>query len=331
MLFSSRPVRLLSVASLAFALAACGGGDAKKTSGSSSAKAKGSDKPVPTSAPGGTQAANTSAAAGGTPPGPGTANVASGTGVNVPVWWGGMKYSLANMNFNAGEQTLTIDAEVDNLLKGAQTPQPTVTLEADGAVLSHGGLKDYKEVIGKSKVKNAIQFNNLASFDPAKTTLVFGDGSESQVRIPLSGKGPNVTDEPVKQAFTGDIVIGPATFTVQSVEVRWDWYPHDTQTVKIDKAALLLFGKLKAPADKEIYAVQEKFEITQPDATKITADNMGPDSHVLQTKTLEDFYVLFTIDAKGRKYAGDYTLVITQPWGADGADVSSAPTKLTLK
>lgn len=328
MLLPSRPLRFLSIASLAVALAACGGGDAKKTSGSSSAKAKGgSDKPAPTSNPGGTTAANTGAV---TPPGPGTANAASGTGLNVPVWWGGMKYSLGGMNFNAGEHTLTIEVDVDNLLKSNQSPSPSALLEADGAVIAHGGLKDYKEVVAKSKVKNALQFT-LDAFDPAKTTLVFGDGGESQVRVPLTGKGPNVTDEPVKQAFTGDIVIGPATFTVQSTEVRWDWYPHDTQNVKKDKAALLLFGKLKAPADKEIYASAEKFEITQPDGTKITGDNIGPDSHVPPTKTQEDFYVLFTIDAKDRKFAGDYTLVITQPWGADGADVASSPTKLTLK
>lgn len=324
MLTSSRTIRSLLSASLVLAVVACGGGDSKKTSGSASAKAKGSDKPTPTSTSTGTAAANT-----GTPTPPPT-SAPTGPGLNLPVWWGGMKYTLGGMHFEAGERTLTIETDVDNLLRSNQQPSPGVMLEADGAVISHGGLKDYKEVVAKSKVKNALTFN-LDAFDPAKTTLVFGDGGESQVRVPLSGKGPNITDEPVKQAFTGDIVIGPATFTVQSTEVRWDWYPHDMQTLKKDKAALLLVGKLKAPADKEIYAAAEKFVITQPDGTKITGDVLGPDSHVLPTKTLEDFYVLFTIDAKDRKYAGDYELVATQGWGADGADVSSSPTKLSLK
>ncbi|MFO0616268.1 MAG: hypothetical protein U0414_26980 [Polyangiaceae bacterium] len=320
-------VRPLLVATVGLALVACGGGDSKGT-GSSSAKAKG--KGAPTSAPGSTGAANTGAANTNTAVPAPTFAVAPGKGLSVPVWWGGMKYTLGDVRYDAGEHTLLIDVEIDNLLKSNQNPQPTALLESNGEVLSHGGLKDYKEIVAKSKVRTALTFD-VSAFDASKTTLVFGDGAEAQVRVPLSGAGPNVTDEPVKQAFTGDIVIGPATFTVQSTEVRWDWYPHDTGTIKKDKAALLLFGKLKAPSDKEIFAVTEKFELTQPDGTKLTADVLGPDSHVAMTKTEEDFYVLFTIDAKDRKYAGDYTLNVTQDWGADGAAVSSGPVKLSLK
>lgn len=302
-------------------MVACGSGDTKKGSSSSSAKAKGTGTTGPSSAP-----ANAGTATGdakpATPP-------RSGAALNLPVYWGGVKYTLGAVSF-VKDEGLTIEVEMENILKTSNTPGPIVMLEADGAIVNRGGLKESVEIVAKSKVKNKLFFG-VESFDAAKTTLVFGDGDKAQARIPLSGAGPNVTDEPVKQAFTGDIVIGPATFTVQSVEVRWDWAPHDGQEVKKDKAALVLVGKLKAPADKEIYVSKEKFELTQPDGTKITGDEISPDYHIAATKTAEDWYVIFTIDAKDRKFAGDYTLVVTQPWGAEGADVSSAPTKLTLK
>lgn len=318
---SSR-LRPLLAGSIAALVIACGSGDTKKGSSSSSAKAKGTGTVAPTSAP-----ANpgTGSGANAKP----TGEPRSGAALNVPVYWGGARYTLGAVNF-VKDEGLVIDVEIENLLKFSNTPGPVLLLEADGAVLNRGGLKESVEIVAKSKVKNKLVFG-IESFDAAKTTLVFGDGDKAQARIPLSGAGPNVTDEPVKQAFTGDIVIGPATFTVQSVEVRWDWAPHDAQEVKKDKASLVLVGKLKAPSDKEIYVGKEKFELTQPDGSKLTGDEISPEYHLAATKTAEDWYVLFTIDAKDRKFAGDYTLVVTQPWGADGADVSSTPTKLTLK
>ncbi len=314
-----RPLLLGSVAAL---VVACGSGDTKKGSSSSSAKAKGTGTVVPTSSP-----ANpgTGSGADAKP----TAAPPSGAGLNIPVYWQGARYTLGAMKFTK-EEGVTIDVEIDNLLKTNITPSPTMMLEADGAVISRGALKDYVEIVGKSKVRNKLVFS-LEAFDAAKTTLVFGDGDKAQARVPLSGAGPNLTDEPIKQSFTGDIVIGAATFTVQSVEVRWDWVPHDAQEVKKDKASLVLVGKFKAPSDKEIYVSKEKFELTQPDGTKITGDEISPDYHIAPTKTADDWYVLFTIDAKDRKYAGDYTLVVTQDWGAEGAAVSSTPLKLTLK
>lgn len=316
----------LELSAAALLAAACGGkseGDAKKKGQASGAKSAGAAKTAEgTAAPAG---GGTAAPAGG-----GTAAPAGGgTDLKATVWYAGAKYTLGELRYDSAEKRLTVQCEIENLLSTSQTASPPTHLEAEGAVLANGSLVDYKDIIAKAKVKTALQFD-VDKLDVAKTTLVFGDGEKEQARVPLTGAGPNVTREPVKQEFKGDIAIGPMTFSVEKVEVRWDDVPHDTAEVKKDKAHLVLVGKLKNNGTADYYFATEKFVITQPDGSKVTGEHTGPESSVAPTKTLEGFYVIFILDAKGGKFAGDYTLDVSQDWGADGAAVSASQ-KLTLK
>lgn len=320
---ASRPSRrsiVVGLPLLAFAGACSSKGGGSK---SGSAKAKTSSAPSGGANAGGTVAPAT--------PTQGAAPPAGGKDLKVTIWNTGFKFALGTISYDAPTQQLSIACEVENLLSNNMNVGPQILLEADGAVISHGNMKESKEVIAKSKVKESMEFSNVASFDPAKTTLVVGAGDCEQARVPLGGQPGLRTLEPVSSGFKGDIKIGLLTYSVKQAEVRWDRWPNAFEEPKKGKAFVTFVGTFKNPSDVDVVAAVEKFVLTQPDGNKVTGEAIGPDSAIAKTKNQDDFYLLFKIDAKDGKYQGEYTLDITQDWGAENAPVSSEPVKLTFK
>lgn len=328
-ILSRRTAILTSLYVLTSVSAAACGSKKGKDEGSASSKKKGSAAPTaaaPGPATGGLPATDAK-----TPGGAASSAPVSGKDLKVTVWDAGYKLTLGAMAHDPSTQTVSIAVEIENLMSANDTPYPSVWLEAEGAVLSHGGLEETKEVIAKQKAKNKLVFNNVATFDPAKVTLVMGAGDNEQSRVPLGGGGEVRTLEPVKQDFTGEIKIGSGSFKVKQVEVRWDRFPATHAEAPKDKAFLLVVGDLKSGLDEDTYATQEKFVLTLPDGSKNTPEAVGPDTMIAKTKTIEGFYLIFLIPTKERKYQGEYTLDIAQPWGPEKAEAQATPTKLTLK
>lgn len=305
----------------------------------------------------GTSSTNTSAATGGTSAGGGgTATTGAGGGSSTTVgkgntgstaapvkgqidlkktfWISGFKVEVGEENLDS-EGLLTFAIQAENLTNSDTPLYTSFQLEADGAIIATGNLKDNPNVVTKARVKDTIEFRGMGEeggtpYEPDKTTLVIGSGSERQVRIQLDGKGTDdVDNKPIDQTAPGEIVVGQATFTLDKAQVRYDYVPYGGTTVDDGKATLVFTGKWKNTntADEYVYADTGQLTLTDSDGEKTTVEYFGTESGLAATKTDDKLYIIFEISDD---FEGDYTLEFKGNYGPDSTEVTETK-EITLK
>lgn len=294
---------------------------ASSSSGGGSTTAKPSGDKTTTTEGGST--GTTSKTSGSTP---GTAKKGTSVG-DQTVWYKGFKITLSPMKTQPDANLLTFDATIENLGTENSPIYGDYSLEADGAVYGTGGWKDGAQVLGGAKTKDTLQFSIDEKFDAKATTLVMGNATQDQVRIPLDGSDKVVTLQPQPQEYKGAIKLGSIDYDVSKSEVRYDRIDTHEQADK-DRAYLVLYATAKnSSADQTLYIDPSKFEISLPDETKSTTEKYDGETSLSATQKDEKTKMYFVIKAP---FAGNYTIAFSGPWGTDGASVS-ATAKITVK
>lgn len=248
------------------------------------------------------------------------------------VWVAGFKLTLGAVTHDTAKGELSIAIEAENLTRNDTPIYSSYMLQADGAQLTTGGLAESKNVVALSKVRDRIVFTDVGEgfgvkYDPSKTVLVIGAGTESQARVQLDGKGTaDLDNRPVDQAFTAAIEIGQATIAIDKTQIRFDNVPNGATTVEKDKRYLVMTGSWKNNGATALYLDPSRITLTAADGTKSTPDSFTTETTLPETKKDDKMAIVFVLPAN---YAGDYTLDITEPFGPEGAD-ATATQKLTL-
>lgn len=285
------------------------------------------DEPAATSQSGqsssGGTAAPTTKAGGGTPSDTSktTGTATKGTSVanasiDQTVWYEGFKIALGSSSYDKEEGYWTIDAEVENLGdSNASFYGSNIALEDGNTQVETGQVIESPTVLAKAKGKTKIRFSAddelIAKL--GSLTLVMGNGTQQQVRVPLDGSTATTLKPVPQESIKGDFVVGQVTLTPSAAEVRYDDPNNHAQADK-GKVYLFIVGKAKNASDNTLYFDRAGASLTMPDASKGPAEQFESKDGFEATKTV-DFRLNYIISDP---YAGDYSLAMTQNWGPEG-------------
>lgn len=285
---------------------------ASSSSGGGSTTAKPTDKTTTTE---GGSTGTTSKTSGSTP---GTVKAGNTLG-DINVWWTGFKLTLGTITLDKDAETLDIATQVENLGPDNTPIYGDMSLEADGTVLTTGSWVENPSVLAGSKAKDIIRFSVKDTYDPKKTTLVIGKGTQQQVRVPMTGVGKLINLQPQPQEFKGEIKVGLLSFDVKKTEVRYDHIANHDEAAK-DRAFLVMYGTAtNTSATESLYIDPSKFEIALPDGTKAATETYLGETGLEATNKDDKTAIYFEIPAP---YAGDYTITFKGALGTESAEAS---------
>lgn len=318
-----RLLRGIAVAALLPALAACGSDD----SGDEEAA-----EPEAKESPATTEEERSTAT---------TAPSLDGIEVDATVQFAGFEMTLTEATLDETDfgNTITVQVDVRNLGDGAMTPYPATSIrlgEEDGDV-EVTGTPDFSEVPGggngRGELSYVIEEEDLDDFDLGTAQLTIGSGDEARVIVPLDGSEDElVTRAPQVQEFTGEIVAGNLTFTVEEALVRWDWEDRHVQ-VGSELALLELSGQITNTGEHMV-CPEDGMVITLPDDIEATPEEFVADSGCVDGgETLRDVTVYWEIDdPEDGGFPGDYVLTLGgDDWGPDRTPAQAEPVTLTLE
>lgn len=230
--------------------------------------------------------------------------------------------------------TLEIDMKYTNLPDDSATPSVNMRLEVegdDGTVENiNTSDSDVSEVPGGGTGKGSISFTideeHAEMFDLDRTTLVLGDDSRVQARVPMSDTGELVSLMPQEQepGFE-DFEIGDWKFKVNSTELRWDT---DTGHDAADKDTTWLAVNVDVEAgESEGRTRYWEWAFTAPDGTSQTGDSIqrpddgGGGTPIEAGTTLKGVTFWFVLEDP---VDGEYDFKFTGPFDKDGDEVSKS-------
>jgi hypothetical protein len=264
-----------------------------------------------------------------------------GIEMDVTVQFAGFSYELTEATLDETDfgNTITVQARVQNLGDGAATPYPTTSIrlgEEEGDIEVTGDY-DFSEIPGggngRGELSYVIDEDDLADFDLSTAQLTIGSGDEARIIVPLDGSEDElVTRVPQVQEFTGDIVAGGITFTVEETLVRWDWEDRHSQ-IGSERALLELSGMIANTAEHQI-CPEGGMVLTLPDGIDVTVEDFIADSSCVGGgETLRDVVVTFEIDdPEGDGFPGDYELNLgDDDWGPDRTPAQAETVTLALE
>lgn len=235
---------------------------------------------------------------------------------------------------------LELTVKYENLLDKSATPNFRVVLEladADDTVENvNMANADLKEVPGDGNGKGTFAFNldedQAKVFDLDRATIVIGEDSYAQARVPLSDKGDLVTLKPQEQKpGLQDIEMGEMDIEVVSTELRWTSILNrdvaDKDETWLAVTVNLHMGDQRGRPDDLEWAA------AMPDGTTITASNVertdGKYGHdwADPNTTIKGVIVWFRLEDP---VDAEYEFKITGTTGPDGAEVSKTQ-KVELK
>jgi hypothetical protein len=256
------------------------------------------------------------------------------TNLNETVYYMGYKIQLGDVTYDKSGSTNgteQIALEVENLgSEQATFYGQGISIDDGSTQLGSASVSDAPTILAKSKGKATLKFDLPDNYDPSKTYLVMGDGTEQQVRLLLDGTTDDKTklDTPIEQNVpTAPVTIGVATYTPASSEVRYDNIEDHTQAKK-GKVLWYTDGTLKnGSADKTLYPSEGNVSLSLPDGTKQNADlfKLQTAGSLDPTKT-DNITLLFTIP---EPFAGKYGVDFKPNWSADDSE-SDAHIDVTL-
>lgn len=263
-----------------------------------------------------------------------------GIEMDVTVQFAGFSYELTEATLDETDfgNTITVQAQVRNLGDRAATPYPTTSIrlgEEEGDIEVTGDY-EFSEIPGggngRGELSYVIEEEDLVDFDLATAQLTIGSGDEARVVVPLDGSEDDLTTRvPQVQDFTGDIVAGGITFTVEESLVRWDEVQGHSQ-VGSERALLQLSGRIANTGDHQI-CPEDGMVLTLPDGTDVVPEAFEADSGCVGGgETLRDVTVTFEIDdPEDDGFPGDYVLKLgDDDWGADRTPAQADPVTITL-
>jgi hypothetical protein len=138
-------------------------------------------------------------------------------------WFTGFKVTLTSATVDDQKKSLTIEGEGENQGPTDASLSEDVRLEQDSVGIAEGRITSKTSVLAGSRAAVTVVINRVpATFDPEKAVLVFGDAKHHQARVPLKGKDPGVTGQPLVTPSPAPIKAGGLTFTVDKLSLRGD-------------------------------------------------------------------------------------------------------------
>lgn len=314
---------LVSLAAGALLVTACGKDDQPKVSADSAATTTTTVAATTTSS---ASIVTTTAA-----PGTTTSTTAAGGALkfNQVFYYEGFTITLYDGTVNATDNTLTIPIDIENTGADNASYYGDNTSIDDGStqLTTNVRLKDFVNVLAGSKGKTDMIITLPDTpLDKSKAFLVFGQGSQQQVRIPFPGNSAKaILLAPVAQTFAGPVVVGDVTLTPKTAEVRYDSV-RDHKQLDSGDVAIVIRGEAKnASTANTYYWGNEEATLSLPDGSKQQADIFNGKDFLTATKTT-DFELTFVVKAP---FAGQYGLDFNAPWTQDGS-AATARADLTL-
>jgi hypothetical protein len=244
-------------------------------------------------------------------------------------YYEGFTITLHDGTVNATDNTLTIPIDIENTGADNASYYGDNTSIDDGStqLTTNVRLKEFVNVLAGSKGKTDMIITLPDSpLDKSKAFLVFGQGSQQQVRIPFPGNSAKaILLAPVAQTFAGPVVVGDVTLTPKTSEVRYDSVKDHKQLDSGDVAIVIRGEAKNASTANTYYWGNEEATLALPDGSSQQADFFNGEDFLTATKTT-DFELTFVVKAP---FAGQYGLDFSAPWTQDGS-AATAHADLTL-
>jgi hypothetical protein len=230
--------------------------------------------------------------------------------IDKTFWYAGFKVTLGKAMYGPGKQ-VTIVATFDNESTQSEIFEAELVVQtpANNFIADSGMQDDVPKVPGKSSGMGTLVIPvNRQPFSFAGATLIVGDASGAQAKVPLDGNGTLVDLAPKPVAVTGSVTAMTLTLTLKGGDLRYDVLSSHEQ-LKVGKLSLTLIFNISFTSDiQDEYPFSgNNLTLKLPDGTT-TGSQDGPVELLKTRTTLQDQSVRFTVS---NPPTGKYGLVLT--------------------